>query len=194
MELVDGVGLLRPDEQVFAAMLDGRRNQQLARKPAFGTIEGRERTARAFADHVNAFPWEWTPAMVDEWLGDLRSVRGLKHTTVRGYQGVVRSFCGFITDPACGWAVECETRFGTHPIQVVHEWNTAVHVQDDESDPAKRAFTHNELQTFFDYADEQGLPDPGPGAQGLGAGVPGRDLVQGRLRVRAAPQRDPDAG
>jgi hypothetical protein len=64
---------------------------------------------------------------------DLRSVRGLKHTTVRGYQEAVRSFCGFITDPAYGWSAECESRFGTHPIQVVHEWNTAVHVQDNES-------------------------------------------------------------
>jgi site-specific recombinase XerD len=155
LELVDGVRLLRPDEQVFVAMLDGWRNQQLARNLAFGTIEGRERTARAFAGHVNAFPWEWTPAMVDEWLGDLRSVRGLKHTTVRGYQEAVRSFCSFITDPAYGWAGECESRFGTHPIQVVHEWNTAVHVQDNESDPAKRAFTHDELQSFFDHADEQ---------------------------------------
>src|SRR5919109_4497964 len=136
-------------------MLDGWRNQQLARNLGFGTIEGRERVARAFADHVSAFPWEWTPAMVDEWLGDLRSVRRLKHTTVRGYQEAVRSFCGFITDPAYGWAAECETRFGTHPIQVVHEWNTAVHVQDNESDPAKRAFTHDELQAFFDHADEQ---------------------------------------
>ncbi|OZM83515.1 hypothetical protein CFP66_03140 [Pseudonocardia sp. MH-G8] len=33
---------------------------------------------RAFAHYVNAFPWQWSPAMVDEWLGDLRSLRELK--------------------------------------------------------------------------------------------------------------------
>jgi hypothetical protein len=31
---------------------------------------------------------------------------------------------------------------------VVHEWNTAVHVQDAEGDPAKRAFTSDELQAL----------------------------------------------
>jgi hypothetical protein len=38
-------------------------------------------------------------------------------------------------------AATCQDRFGTHPVQVVHEWNTAVHVQDNEADPKKRAFT-----------------------------------------------------
>ena len=40
-------------------------------------------------------------------------------------------------------------------MQVCHEWNTAVHVQDAESDPRKRAFTRDELQALFDYADDQ---------------------------------------
>jgi site-specific recombinase XerD len=35
----------------------------------------------------------------------------------------------------------------------VHEWNTAVHVQAAEGDPVKRAFTIDELQSFFDHAD-----------------------------------------
>jgi hypothetical protein len=39
--------LLRPDEQVFEAMLTGWRNQQLARNLAFSTIEGRERGRRS---------------------------------------------------------------------------------------------------------------------------------------------------
>ena len=73
LHLADGVPLLRPDEQVFQAMLDGWRNQQLARNLARSTVEGREGTVRAFAGYVSADPWAWTPAMVDEWLGDLRS-------------------------------------------------------------------------------------------------------------------------
>ena len=81
---------------------------------------------KAFAGHVNAFPWQWTSQMVDEWLGDLRSVRHLKRSTLRGYQEALHSFCHYGTDPAYVWAAECEHRFGTHPVQVVHEWNTAV--------------------------------------------------------------------
>ncbi len=93
--------------------------------------------------------------MVDEWLGDLRAVRHLKRSTLRAYQEAVRSFCHYITDPAYGWPSVCEQRFGTHPIQVVHEWNTAVHVQDAEADPGKRALTLAELEALFDHADVQ---------------------------------------
>ncbi|MCX4597769.1 hypothetical protein OG819_52010 [Streptomyces sp. NBC_01549] len=146
---MDGVALLRPEEQVFAAMLTGFANQQLARNLARTTVEGRENTVKAFTAYVNTYPWNWTPAMVDEWLGDLRSLRDLKRSTIRSYSEAVRSFCHFVTDPLYEWTATCEERFGTHPVQVVHEWNTAVHVQDNESDPKKRAFTKAELHAFF---------------------------------------------
>ena len=120
-------------------MLGGWRNQQLARRLAFSTVEGRERAVRAFATHAGAFPWEWTPTLVDEWMTDLRAVRRLRRSTLRGYQIAVRLFCGYITDPVYGWSAECEKWFGTHPVQVVHEWNAAVHVQEAEADPSKRA-------------------------------------------------------
>ena len=40
LHLAAGVPLLRPAEQTFEAMLDGWRNQQLARRLAFSTVEG----------------------------------------------------------------------------------------------------------------------------------------------------------
>ena len=42
LHLVGGVSLLRPEEQVFSAMLAGFANQQLARNLARSTVEGRE--------------------------------------------------------------------------------------------------------------------------------------------------------
>jgi integrase/recombinase XerC len=155
LHLVDGVSLLRPEEQVFEAMLTGFANQQLARNLARTTVESRERTVKAFTAYVNAFPWQWSPAMVDEWLGDLRSLRELKRTTIRSYSEAIRAFCHFATDPLYQWPATCEDRFGTHPVQVVHEWNTAAHVQDNESDPKKRAFTKAELHAFFAHCDDE---------------------------------------
>ena len=61
LHLADGVPLLRPEDQVFQAMLEGWRNQQLTRNLARSTVEGREATARAFADYVSAYPWAWSP-------------------------------------------------------------------------------------------------------------------------------------
>jgi hypothetical protein len=49
----------------------------------------------------------------------------------------------------------CEEHFGEHPSQICHEWNTADHVADYEGDPARCPFTREELQAFFDYADDR---------------------------------------
>lgn len=51
-------------------------------------------------------------------------------------------------------------------MQVCHEWNTAVHVQQAEGDPVKRAFTLDELQAFFDHADGQVRRVRGRGRKG----------------------------
>lgn len=166
LRLVPGVMLPRADEQVYGAMLDGWADQQLARNLAPATIAGRAAAVKAFAAHVNAEPWEWTAQMLDEWLGELRGVRGLARSTVRGYAQSTAAFCRYLTDPAYGWAEECQARFGTHPVQVAHEWNTAAHVQVNEGDPAKRAFTVDELQAFFDFADEQAVKVTGTGRKG----------------------------
>lgn len=147
--------LLHPQEQVFEAMLGGWRNQQLARRLGFVTVDQRERMVRAFAGHSQCFPWTWSAQMCDEWMTDLRAVRGVRASTLRGYQTALRLFCAYATDSAYDWPEQCQQRFGTHPVQVVHEWNSAVHVQDAESDPSRRAFTRTELQAFFDHADEQ---------------------------------------
>ena len=123
-------------------MLEGWRAQQLARNLAFATIEqaARRRCGRS-PRHADASPWVWSAQMVDEWLGDLRAVQWAARSTIRNYALAVSAFCRYLTDPAYGWAGECQARFGTHPVQVCHEWNTAVHVQEAEGDPVKRAFT-----------------------------------------------------
>lgn len=153
--LLDGVALLRPDEQVFEAMLEGWRNQGLARNLARSTVQARERQVRAFQAHAATLPWEWTALHADEWFADLRAVHHCTRSTVRGYQVAVRGFCSFALDPAYGWAEECMRRFGTHPVQIITDVNSAQHVTDVESEPAKRPFTRRELQDLFDYADEQ---------------------------------------
>ena len=166
LHLAAGVPLLHPDEQVFTAMLEGWRAQQLARNLALATAGRREAMVRAFAAHADAFPWQWGPGMVDEWLGELRGIKGLARSTIRSYASSVSAFCWYVTDPAYGWAGQCQERFGTHPVQVIHEWNTAVHVQQNEAGPRKRAFTVDELQALFDHADEQAVRVRGGGRKG----------------------------
>ena len=153
--LVEGVPLLHPEPQVFDAMLQGWRNQMLARNLAASTVGNRLSQMRAFAEHNASYPWQWSTAMADEWFADLRAVHQRARSTVRGYQVSLRGFCDYVTDPGYGWADECERRFGSHPIQVINEVNSADHVADVESAPTKRAFTRLELQELFDYADDR---------------------------------------
>jgi integrase/recombinase XerD len=153
--VVGSVPLLHAEAQTVREMLEGWRNQQLCRNLDHETIAGRIRIVERFLEVTNEFPWTWTAVMAEEFFSDLRSVRGRKQSTIRGYQNALRLFCSYVSHPDYGWDRVCEQRFGAHPAQVFFDWNTAAHVQDNEQSPAKRAFTKRELQDFFDHADDQ---------------------------------------
>ncbi len=154
--LVDGVTFMREDVAVFEAMLEGWTAQQVGgRRLQPETAAERLRVVRRFQAHAQAWPWEWSAAMLDEWMLDLVSVHRLAASTVRHYQLAIGWFCDFICSPHYGWVRECEARFGTHPIQICHDWNTRPHVQESEGDPRRRPLTRDELQRLFDRADDE---------------------------------------
>ncbi len=153
--LVQSLPVLRPDEQVLQMMLDGWRNQQLSRNLQFATIEQRLRCVLRFIDHVNVDPWHWTPAIVEEFSADLRSVKHVSHSTLRGYHCALRAFTSYISNPDYGWDRICEQYFGTHPAQVFFDWNTAPHVQEYDGRPTKRPYTRGEVIALFDHADDE---------------------------------------
>ena len=147
--LVDGATPLRPEPALFEAMLEGWRRQQLSRRLSSSLIDGRERIVRRFAE-FGGWPWEWTSAQVEEWT----AAGGWAHSTVRSYQGALAVFLAHVCDPRYGWIAECEQRVGARPVQVCHEDNLAVHVTDSEGRPERRPLTREELQAFFDAADD----------------------------------------
>lgn len=154
--LVDDVAFLREDAAVFDAMLRGWSAQQVGgRALQSRTVNQSLHAVRRFQRHANAYPWHWTAAAFDEWMLDMASVRQLAPSTLRNNQHAIRQFCDFLCSPHYGWAQECERRFGTHPVQVCHEWNTRPHVQDYEGDPRRRPLTRSELQLLFDRADDE---------------------------------------
>ncbi|WIX85685.1 tyrosine-type recombinase/integrase [Amycolatopsis sp. DG1A-15b] len=156
LELVDGVVLLRPEDAVLQAMLRGWEAQQVGgRGLQRSSVRDRLGVVRRFLTYTNEFPWHWTPAHLDEWMVDLVSHSGRAKSTIRNYQDAVRSFCDFLVRPEYHWAAECETRFGTHPVQICFEWNTLAHLTNYEGHPDRRPMTREELQRFFDHADTQ---------------------------------------
>src|SRR5713101_6018290 len=149
-----GVGLLHVEEALFEAMLEGWRSQQLSRMLKPNTIEMREQVIRRFQRFTNDYPWNWSPSDVDDYFAEA-ATGGRAHSTVRNYQSYLNVFMGFVTDTRYGWVEECLTRFGTHPVQICYEWNTAAHVSEYEGQPGNRPFTREELQRFVDFADSQ---------------------------------------
>lgn len=156
LELAGNVAHLRPEQAVFEAMLAGWCGQQSSRYLSLITISQREAVLRRFAGFTGSWPWEWTAGDMEDWSSALRSGPSPRsHATVRYYQNSVAMFLAYLTDRRYGWGEECLRRFGTHPVQVCHEWNTVRHTSDHEGRPQVRPFTRVELQKFFDFADEQ---------------------------------------
>ena len=80
---------------------------------------------RRFVEFCNEYPWRWTPADLEECTVSLLSEpHPIAFSTVRAFQQAVAMFCDYLVDGRYGWAVACEKRFGTHPVQICHEWNT----------------------------------------------------------------------
>ncbi|MFB2571511.1 tyrosine-type recombinase/integrase [Micrococcus sp. IITD107] len=161
-----GTGVLNEAETVWVAMLDGWAAQQFARNLSAGTVEGRRSTVMRFRRFAEAYPWQWTASVVDEFFLELRAVKGAARSTVLGYQNALRMFLEYLTDPAYGWGEQCWERFGEHPAQVFHEWNTARHAQDAVATPGKRPYTRDELEDLFDCADDRVLRIRQAGAKG----------------------------
>ncbi len=145
-----------PQDELFEEMLAGFTAQQRSRSLKAATIYNREAQIRRFTAFCNTMPWEWTPMDVEEWTTHLVSGdRPLSTPTIRGYQSAVALFCSYLTDVRYGWGERCMEVFGTHPVQVCHEWNTTVHTSEQEARPAVRPLTRVEVQRLFDHADDE---------------------------------------
>ncbi len=172
--LAQGVTQLDPARAVFDGMLTGWCAQQRSRMLNEVTIGSRERLVRRFAVFTNEYPWGWQPQDVEAFTTQLRSA-GRSHSTIRGYHHVIGLFVDFVCDRRYGWVEECEQRFGRAPAVICHEWNTAAHVSEFEGRPGRRPLTAEELQRFFDYADDKVDQVAGSGKKGTLAAF--RDAV-----------------
>ena len=150
----DGIRPLRLEVAVFDAVLVGWRRAQGGRHLSDGTKSTREAIVKRFRDHVGRWPWEWQPLDVDEWIEDLGAPpRRRAVSTLRGYQGALRGFMGYLTDERYPWVAICEREFGVRPVQILFEENSIAHLTEFEGQPSVRPLTREELVVFFDFCD-----------------------------------------
>lgn len=155
LQLLTGVAFIHGEDTVVEQMLEGWANQQRARGLGARGIRQGQLRVRQFLAFTNEYPWTWTAAHLDEWTTDLIGTHGLAKSTVRNYHSAIRSFESYLLAPQYGWAEQCTTRFGTHAVRICFESNTIAHLLDYEGQPERRPLTREELQQFFDYADDQ---------------------------------------
>lgn len=86
---------LASEPTLFEAMLEGWRRQQEARRLTGPLIEGRIRLVRRFAGFTGAWPWQSTPAQVEDWI----TSGGWAHSRVRSHEGTLAVFLGYACDP-----------------------------------------------------------------------------------------------
>lgn len=154
--LAAGVLFLNEEERVFEAMLEGWSAQQLGgRRLQASSVRKRANAVKRFHRFTNEWPWQWSASAFDEWMNDLVAVQHLAPSTIRNYQEGVRLFCAYLCSEHYGWTATCLDRFGTHPVQVCHDWNTSPHLQDYEGRPGRRPLAREELQRLLDHADAQ---------------------------------------
>jgi len=146
------VALANPEQQVFDAMMDGWRNQQLSRGLREQTIQNRVATVARFREFADKPPWKWTVADVDEFTREATD-RRLALSTLRHHHGAIRGFCDYLTNPLYDWMEICEREFGEIPSQVCLPWNTVAHRFEFEGDGKRRPFTYDEVERLFDTAD-----------------------------------------
>lgn len=156
VQLIANVVPLNQAQFVFDAMLNGWSDQQFSRGLKQQTVNVRRQIIVRFQKFTDTYPWQWRPGDLEAFSVELASeARPLAKTTLRTYQRTVWQFCAFITDSRYGWVAVCRDRFGDTPMQICHDWNTLTHLTDYEGRPQRRALTYDELERFFDAADER---------------------------------------
>lgn len=132
-------------------MLEGWRRQQLGRMLSADTIDGRLGLIRRFMEFAGTYPWQWKSSDVEDWTSSLLSgEKPCAHSTIRSYKNALRLFMEFLTDRRYGWEEECTSRFGDHPVQICHEWNTVEHLSEFEGRPTVRPLTYEELELTYE--------------------------------------------
>ncbi|VBA62342.1 tyrosine-type recombinase/integrase [Mycobacterium attenuatum] len=118
------------------------------------TVSSRLRLVRRVVEFCNEYPWQWEAEDIEAFINACRTQdQPIVVTTARLYETTLRMFLDYVTDSRYGWSAECLERFGVAPRQVLHEWNTIVHVSEYEGDARRRPLTYDEVQALFDAAD-----------------------------------------
>lgn len=148
---------------MFQAMVEGWAADQRRRALAESTIECRLLVVRRFVEFCDQYPWRWRMADIDDWTGTLLSARRpVARSTMRSYQRTLGMFCAYLRDSDPEWAVVCEECFGVPLPRICQQWNSIASAAPSKSGPGNAALSRQQLEAFFDDADDELVEAPAP--------------------------------
>ncbi len=147
--------------QVFQAMVEGWEADQRRQGRARATIQSRLLVVRRFLEFCDHYPWRWRMADIDDWTVTLLSApRPLAPSTMRAYQRTLGMFCTYLRDGDSNWAVVCEECFGVPLPRICQQWNAIATAAPSRAGPGNHVPSRQELESFFDDADDQMIDAP----------------------------------
>ena len=104
---------------------------------------------RDFAAHSGLPPWLWDEDAFDDWCDHIGLERKLARATQRHYQSSIRTFLEYLSTNV-KFRNDIRRTYGVEPRQICTEENCIPHTVENESETERRAFTHEEIERFFD--------------------------------------------
>ncbi len=147
---------------LFEQIVDGFDRHRFSRGHDQRTIENETGSLRRFASWAAAHygtvgPWEWERYMAEAWIGSLRAGADARTlATARGYQGAVRRFMDYLSDPEYPWLAQIQATFDRTPAQLFDEFNSIKHSRDESAKTTERYPIPREMvQQIFDFLDDR---------------------------------------
>lgn len=104
---------------------------------------------RDFSAHSGLPPWLWTEDVFDAWCDHIGLERQLARSSQRHYQSCIRSFLQYLVDNV-RFRNDIRRLYGIEPRQICTEENCIPHTTEREGSRERRAFTHQEIDVFFE--------------------------------------------
>lgn len=102
-----------------------------------------------FAAHSGLPPWLWTEDSFDAWCDHLGLERKLARSSQRHYQSAIRTFLDYLTSNV-KFRNDIRRLYNLEPRQICSEENCIPHTAEREGGHERRAFTHAEIDRFFE--------------------------------------------
>ncbi|GAV20360.1 tyrosine recombinase XerD [Mariprofundus micogutta] len=118
------------------------------------SVQGDLRTLNDFLTYTQKAPWNADEDDFDAWCYHIGVERKLATESQRKYQTAIQQYYRYFTNNV-KFRAEILNSFGVKARQIVTEENKIPHVNERQRTNERPAFTHLQIEQFFDAIDEQ---------------------------------------